>query len=267
MDVKVFCFSPVGNTEKIAMHLGKTLARHLGGALIERSFTLPQERQAPLVATAGEIVILALPVYAGRLPNVMAKYLQTMEATGALCVPVVVYGNRNFDDALTEGQLVCEHAGGQVIGGGAFVAQHSFSKTLAVNRPDELDMAQVEQFATALAQKIQAGDTHIPLLAGNNPPHPYYTPRDRHGNGIDIRKVTPKVGDGCVQCGLCAQHCPMGSINPANVKEMQGICIKCCACEKRCPVGVRYFDDPNYIYHRKELEEMYSRRAEPVWFV
>lgn len=267
MDVKVFYFSPVGNTEKIVIHLGETLAQHLGGEVIERSFTLPQERQAPLVAGAGDVAILAMPVYAGRLPNVMVKYLQTMEATGALCIPVVVYGNRNFDDALTEGQLVFEHAGGQVIGGGAFVAQHSFSQILGANRPDTMDMAAVGAFANALADKIQAGDTHTPLLAGNNPPHPYYTPRDRYGNGIDIRKVTPKVSDGCVGCGLCASRCPMGSINPADVRQMQGICIKCCACEKRCPVGARYFDDPNYIYHREELEAVYSRRAEPVWFV
>ena len=59
----------------------------------------------------------------------------------------------------------------------------------------------------------------------------------------------------------------MGSISRENIKEYIGICIKCCACVKKCPVGARYFDDPGYIYHKEELEELYERRAEPEWFV
>ena len=34
----------------------------------------------------------------------------------------------------------------------------------------------------------------------------------------------------CIQCGLCAGLCPMGSIDPAHPEEVRGICIKCCAC-------------------------------------
>ena len=29
----------------------------------------------------------------------------------------------------------------------------------------------------------------------------------------------------------------------------------------------RYYDDPGYIYHKEELEELYERRAEPETFV
>lgn len=267
MDVKVLYFSPVGNTKKIAIHLGETLAKSIGGTVIPQSFTLPKERQAPLVCNQGEVTILALPVYAGRLPNVLAKFLETIKSSGALCVPVVVYGNRNFDEALMEGRLVLEQGGGQVIGGGAFVAQHSFSKILGQGRPDAEDFLEVEAFARALAAKILVGDSSVANLPGHIPLAPYYTPRDRHGHGIDIRKVTPKVGESCINCGLCASSCPMGSIDPVDVRNMVGICIKCCACEKNCPVQARYFDDAGYVYHREELEAMYTRRAKPAWFV
>ena len=38
--------------------------------------------------------------------------------------------------------------------------------------------------------------------------------------------------------------------------------MKCGACVKKCPSQAKYFDDPGYLYHKKELEEMYERRAE-----
>ncbi|MBQ5708933.1 MAG: ferredoxin, partial [Anaerotignum sp.] len=66
---------------------------------------------------------------------------------------------------------------------------------------------------------------------------------------------------------ICAEVCPMGSINPENTKEYIGICIKCCACVKKCPSQARYYDDPGYLYHKEELEELYERRAEPEYFV
>ena len=43
-------------------------------------------------------------------------------------------------------------------------------------------------------------------------------------------------------------------------------CIKCGACIKKCPQGAKYYEDPGYLYHKTELEEMYTRRAEPEMF-
>ena len=83
---------------------------------------------------------------------------------------------------------------------------------------------------------------------------------------MDIRKVTPKTSDSCNNCGLCAKVCPMGSINPENVRELTGICIKCGSCEKKCPMGAKYYDAESYLYHKHELEEEYIRRAEPSLF-
>ncbi|MBQ6685016.1 MAG: 4Fe-4S binding protein, partial [Firmicutes bacterium] len=88
----------------------------------------------------------------------------------------------------------------------------------------------------------------------------------RHGNPIDIRKVKPLTGDNCNGCGLCAEICPMGSIDPKDVRQFTGICIKCGACIKKCPQGAKYYEDPGYLYHKTELEEMYTRRAEPEVF-
>ena len=59
----------------------------------------------------------------------------------------------------------------------------------------------------------------------------------------------------------------MGAIDPKDASKVPGICIKCGACIKKCPRGAKYFDDPGYLYHKSELEEMYKRRAEPSVFL
>lgn len=58
----------------------------------------------------------------------------------------------------------------------------------------------------------------------------------------------------------------MGSIDPVDVSQVRGICIKCCACVKNAPPGPST-DDPGYLFHQHELEDVYTRRAENEWFV
>lgn len=182
---------------------------------------------------------------------------------------MVSFGNRNYDDALIELRNILEQDGFRTVAGGAFVSEHSFSKTLAAGRPDAKDLASMQEFGAKIAEKLTSGweYTAPAYVKGCDPIRPYFKPQDRHGAHIDIRKVKPKVSDACVGCGHCAEVCPMGSISRENIREYIGICIKCCACVKKCPVGARYFDDPGYIYHKEELEELYERRAEPEWFI
>ena len=137
-------------------------------------------------------------------------------------------------------------------------------------RPDAEDMKVAAEFVEKIAEKITSGNINEgPIqVKGEDPIRPYYTPRDRNGNGIDIRKVKPKTDlDKCVNCGFCAKNCPLGSINLENVAEVTGICMKCCKCVKLCPKGAKYFDDEGFLYHKTELEEMYGiRRAEDEIF-
>ena len=191
-----------------------------------------------------------------------------LRGSGALAVPVVLFGNRNYDDALMELSQLLTAGGFTCVAGAAFVGEHSFSRTLGAGRPNDADAAEMDDFADHIAAKLAKGDTSPVTVGGCDPVRPYYTPRDRHGSPINILKVKPKTDmSKCTRCGWCAAHCPMGSISAEDPQQVPGVCIKCCACVKGCPTGAKYYDDPGYLYHKSELEEVYALSAENAVFL
>lgn len=265
-------FSGTGTTEKTVRRIASDLSAALSTPMEVFDFTPPAARQDDLSFGPEDLVVLGVPTYAGRVPNVLLPYL-TGKVHGAAtpAVPVVLFGNRNFDDSLMELRNILTANGFMPVAAAAFVGEHSFSRTLGAGRPNAEDLAQMDDFACGAAQKLRelAALPTVPVsVAGEESIRPYYTPRDRHGAPINILKVKPKTDMTlCGGCGLCAARCPMGSINPADVSQVKGICIKCCACVKGCPSGAKYFDDPGYLYHQHELEEIYARPAENALFI
>lgn len=259
-------FSATDTTKKTVLTIADEAARLLGAEREDYDFTLPGMRENGFAAGKDDLVIFGTPVYAGRVPNVLLKYLATIQGNGALAVPVVLFGNRNFDDGLIELRDILENTGFHTVAAAAFVGEHSFSKTLAAGRPDADDMKEALAFAGKVTEKLKGlpdGEVPAPVEV-EGVPHPYrgyYQPRDRKGVSIDIRKVKSLVSDACDDCKICADVCPMGSISRENVREYTGICIKCGACIKKCPKQARYYEDEGYLYHQHELEEGYTRRA------
>lgn len=275
MDVKkvwAVYFSATGTTQKIVTEIANVIAEKIGAVRENLDFTLPAARAGVLCFAANDLVIFGTPVYAGRVPNVLLKFLVTVEGNGAVAVPVVLYGNRNYDDALIELRDILEKDGFHTITAGAFIGEHSFSKILAKSRPDATDVALAKEFALRTAEKLESIDDASVLppihVAGiPNPYRGYYQPQDSKGNPIDIRKVKSLINADCNDCKICADVCPMGSINRKNISEFTGICIKCGACTKKCPLHARYYKDTEYLYHQHELEEGLTRRAEPELFL
>ena len=251
--VHAMYFSATGTTEKVVTAVADHIARTWNGtAALRFDFTLPAARQAVKAFGDGDLVIFGVPVYAGRVPNVLLNYLRTVEGGGALAVPVVCYGNRNFDDSLVELRDLLEADGFRTVAAGAFIGEHSFSTTLAAGRPDQADLERAARFADGILEKLSKPlGEYIPIpVEGQIPYRPYYVPKDRNGNPVNILKDKPKVHDTCNE----------------NVREYTGICIKCGACVKKCPVHARYYDSYNYLYHKEELELGFARRAEPALF-
>lgn len=262
-------FSATDTTKTVVTQIAKELARHTGRPLETFDFTLPQTRKTPKAFGPGDLVVFGTPVYAGRVPNLLIKYVASVQGNGALAVPVVCYGNRHYDDALMELRNTLRDGGFHPVAGAAFSCQHAFSPSQNAGRPDISDLTIAAGFAYDVFQKVEGltdPAATVPVaVPGNDPVGPYYTPRDRHGEPIkDFLKAKPKTDpDKCVKCGLCARLCPMGSIDPNDVSNVVGKCIKCCACVKKCPKGAKYFDHEGYLYHQHELEDQYAGRRAP----
>ncbi|AFM41547.1 hypothetical protein Desaci_2614 [Desulfosporosinus acidiphilus SJ4] len=266
--IRAMYFSPTGTTQKIITGIAGTISKHFAQETHTIDFTLPEERMKPISFSRDDIVIIGVPVYAGRVPNVLLKYLTSIMGNDALAIAVVLYGNRNYDDALIELRDILNNNGFKVIAGGAFIGEHSFSKTLAQNRPDEKDMNIVEDFANQIINKMRtSNELQTVNVKGNQPYRNYYKPINKEGIPVDIRKVTPKTNDRCLDCKLCVTVCPMGSIDPEDVTKLKGICIKCGACIKKCPSEAKYYDDQDYLRHKQELELEFSSRNEPELFL
>lgn len=260
-------FSGTGTTRRTVERIAGGIASRLNLPAESVDFSRPAVRQETLGFGEMDLVVFGTPVYAGRVPNVLLPFLQErIVGGGALAVPVVLFGNRNYDDALIELRNILAADGMHPIAAGAFVGEHSFSRVLGADRPNAEDKVLMDEFAARVAE-LAAGLDAAPVksvaVRGQEPLRPYYTPRDRAGNPINILKVKPKTDlSRCDGCGLCADLCPMGSIDPADVSQVKGICIKCCACVKACPTGAKFFDDAGYLYHQHELEAQYARPAE-----
>ena len=262
-------FSATNTTKKVVTQIARRLSQQTACPMEIYDFTHPQARKTPKAFAPGDLVVFGTPVYAGRVPNLLIRFVAAVQGNGALAVPVVCYGNRNYDDALMELRNTLEAGGFHTVAGGAFSCQHAFSLTQAAGRPDRSDLTIASGFADQIFRKVEALtslDSLSPVaVKGNDPVGPYYTPRDRHGEPIkDFLKAKPVTDpDKCVKCGLCARLCPMGSIDPADVSNVAGKCIKCCACVKKCPTGAKYFDHEGYLYHQHELEDQYAGRRAP----
>lgn len=172
MKISLMYFSPTGTTKKIVRVFGQALADKMGITEIkEIDFTLKKERDKTYSFTDKDLVLLGVPVYAGRVPNVLKEFLSSIQGNGALGVAFTLFGNRSFDDALVELRDIMKEDGFRVIGAGAFVGEHSFSQTLGKGRPNLIDIEEAEGFALKIAEKIQkslASTSNIELAFHQN---------------------------------------------------------------------------------------------------
>ena len=244
-------FSPTGNTETIAKAIAKAAAQATDLPVELIDFTRPQAREKTYEFGKDDLLITGLPVYAGRLPNKILPFVQEhLKGDNTISVAFVCYGNRSFDDGLSELVYEQERTGFRPAGAAAFATQHAFATSLAHGRPNEADLAEAKQFALDLLE-------------------PYYHPKRMDGEPAVFLKAKPVTDtEKCIQCGTCARVCSMGSIDLADVTQTPGICIKCQACITHCPAEAKYFEHPDFLSHKEMLEANYrEEKTNRYWAI
>ncbi len=261
--VKLVYFSPTGTTKKIlegiAKGIGVETVEHMG-------MTLPDTTTKPINNFTDELVVIGAPVYAGRLPDDAVKRFKHFRAQNTPAVIIVVYGNREYEDALLELTNLSKDLGFIPISGGAFIGEHSYSTEdmpIADNRPDTKDIETAAAFGEAIIQKMAAIQTLEDVSPLSIPgKFPYQ-------EGMPAFSVSPKtLEEVCTTCGTCSDVCPKGAISVnTGIETDADLCIQCCACVKECPTDARIMDNPLIQDIAKWLNENYSERKEPETFI
>lgn len=268
--VRAVFMSPEGNTKKVVTYMAEQLAACLQVPFTLFDATAPGSREELQEFEGTELAIIGVPTYAGRVPNKLLPYIQEkFVGNDALLIPVVTFGNRNFDNSLKELCEESEKNGFHTVAAAAVASQHAFSDHIAFGRPDEKDYDKLHAFTEQAARKIEElQEIPAPVEVSGEYPAAYYTPLGTDGQPAVFLKAKPQThAEDCIHCGICVKACPMGSIDAADETLVPGVCIKCQACVKKCPTKAKYFDDAAFLSHVGMLEQNYTERFEPKFFL
>jgi ferredoxin len=260
--LKLVCFSPTGTTKAIL----KSIARGINHANVDLiDITKPNDRVQALVTGNDVLLILAVPVYMGRVPSVLSDWLNSIKADNTPAVCVVVYGNRAFDDALLELKDMLVNCGCKPIAGAAFIGEHSFSSAdlpSSVGRPDANDLQLAESFGRKIKEILNSG-TLVNTLNSISLPGNFPYGGTKYLWHLDFISVK----DTCTHCGICATVCPVGAIEAESSGTIdKDKCTLCCACIKNCPQNARSMK-PGPMRDAAIRCTNFIERKEPEFFV
>lgn len=231
-----YYFSPTGGTKKV----GDIFCQALFEEVEVRNLGKREKEDVH-----SEVVVVAAPVFGGRIPTFMTEQLEALKGKGKKAITLAVYGNRHYDDALLELNDVLKEAGFQVIASAALLAQHSIVPAAGAGRPDEKDADEIKKFVTEVEAKLESGNLEEPKVPGNKP----YKEMKKN-------PTTPVSGEGCIGCGCCERICPVNAITVEGktVSTDYDKCFMCMSCTSVCPMKVRKLPEPVQTVMNEKLD-------------
>jgi len=259
---KLVYFSPTETTKSVV----EGVARGYNATAVERiDLTKPLARLKPLQTGENELLIVGVPVYMGRVPEVIRAWLQSIKALNTQTVCIVVYGNRVYDDALRELKDILTADGCIPIAAGVFIGENSFSSDetpIAIGRPDSRDLSQAEAFGRKIKDKLDA-ILSVEEIEDLDVPGEFPYRGETKLWDVDFLAVS----NDCNLCQLCAEACPVGAIDVENSRLIdQEKCITCCACIKNCPQHARTIK-PGPVHDASiRLNTLFKEPKQPEFF-
>ena len=252
MKIHQIIFSPTGGTRRVS----EILCHGMGKECVVTDLCVKAaDIQLPNIQE-DDLAIIAMPVFAGRVPALAVERLRMVKPNSAKCVVVAVFGNRAYDDALLEMQDVASEIGFRVIAAVAAVAEHSIIRKYGKGRPDDDDEQILRRFGADIMRKVGSNDCTIPQVPGN---HPY----KKAG-----KVPQPKGRRGCNRCGVCAKQCPADAIPLSDPKTVDAAkCISCMKCVSVCPTGARSIGMIMNFLATQGLKKVCATRKENELFI
>lgn len=266
MDIKkasAVYFSPTGTTGKAV----KAIAEGTGLPYEEIDLTTLKSRQNTSHSfKKNDLVVIGLPVYGGRLPMNLDDFFSVLKGKNTPAIALVMYGNREYEDALIELKIRLEERGFKVIAGAAFIGEHTFSKNVATGRPNAEDLGIAKEFGAKVIKEIDKAASGTLTVKGN---YPFIA---QGFNPIQPRYLTKVASiittEDCTRCGLCAENCPWGAIDKDDHAVIDSLkCMRCFRCIKLCPSLAKKVIDPKFYEFLAEFEKRLNAiRKEPELF-
>lgn len=206
------------------------------------------------------LAVIVVPVYGGRVAPIALERIRRLRGNGTPAILAVVYGNRDYEDALVELRDTVLVQGFVPVSAGAFIGEHSYSRPdrpVAEGRPDGEDLKTAEDFGKASVRKWHDRISEPFFIKGNTP----YKPLKPSGPDAPVTRM-----DHCTLCETCIGLCPTQAIfvnESGEIDTDKNRCIKCCACVKDCPAEARQYETPFTAY----LHQNFSARREPETFL
>ena len=220
-------FSPTGSTKVVL----SAIAEGLDLPCTHVDMTLPAHRTQNRAFGADTLLVLGFPVYYGRVPLMQEEILPRLHGEARYALPVVVYGNRAYEDSLRELGDLCSQKGYALAAAAAFIAEHSYSAEMGTKRPDDADRALARHFGAEVMTSLKAGKTLDCAMLPGNVPYRMYGPKP---------SVVPETSEACIACNQCVEACPVGAVSGADRTIDAQRCILCAACIKKCPCEARF---------------------------
>jgi ferredoxin len=259
--VSAVYFSPTGTTQKTVIAMAE------GIDLPFRKFdmTLPAGRRTFKEQFGEEdLVIVGLPVYVGRIPMCLDDLYARLTGHSTQAIAVVVYGNREYNDALIELKMELESRGFIVRSAAVFVGESTATTKIATGRPDAADLAVARDFGKRTIELIR-NDVFGRLEVNGSYPFtwPGYDPK------IPTDRVLPLLvtSEKCIDCKICSKNCPWTAIVADDSKNRdRSKCMLCYRCVRNCPSQAVEVTGDKWLAYLPEFERMCARRCEPELF-
>lgn len=277
MELYNIVFSPTGTSAKVA----EAVVAGIRYALLPdeagvKLLDVTRRAGVTVCAARSDLAVIAAPVYGGKMAPIAKERMKDIKADSTPCIVIAVYGNRAFENAVSDMATFAESLGFVPVAAGAFVGEHSYSTAatpIAVGRPDGADWDAAFALGREVGVRLKEG-TMKAVDASRL--HDEASPEQSVANFKAFVKsymesqqaapvrILPEVReDLCCDCGECVAVCPTGAIDPDSHAADAGKCIKCCACVKVCPEGARTLSSP----FAPVLSENFSDYKTPQWIV